>query len=250
MKVSVILPAYKEESTIGEAIKRVDYVLKETGFDYEIIVVDDGSDDATKDKALRCARNNSHVKVVSHPNNMGKGAAVRTGFSHSTGDLVAFMDSDLEIDPKPLQMYFRVLEDADIAIGSKWHPQSKVKTPFIRKFLSRSFYALARLLVGVNASDTQVGLKAFRREALEKILRVQLVKRYAFDVELLAVASLLNLKIVELPVNMHLAAKFSLIEIFRMLRELLGIAYRLRLLKWYQKSMADDEPEHKLVLRT
>jgi glycosyltransferase involved in cell wall biosynthesis len=73
MKVSVIFPAYKEESTIEEAIKRADHLLKETGFDYEIIAVENGSGDATRDRALRYARNNSHVKVVSHPSNMGKG---------------------------------------------------------------------------------------------------------------------------------------------------------------------------------
>jgi len=237
MKVSVILPAYNEEGIIGEAIKRVDEVLRETGFNYEIIVVDDGSNDATRSRALKYARNNSHVKVVSHPNNMGKGAAVRTGFSNSTGDLIAFIDADLEINPKQLQVYFRALENADIAIGSKWHPKSNVKTTFTRRLLSRSFYALARLLVGIRVSDTQVGLKAFKREALENILRVQLVKRYAFDVELLAVASLLNLKIVELPVNLSLQSRFSIREVWRMLMELLGITYRLRVTKWYQRCL-------------
>jgi len=238
LKVSVILPAYKEEKTIKETIRKVDCTLKETGFSYEIIVVDDGSPDSTSLKASQCAVNNSHVKVIRHAANMGKGAAVRTGFSHSTGDYVAYIDSDLEISPEPLQTYFRALSSADIAIGSKWHPKSKVKTPFIRRLLSIGFYALAKLLVGIKVSDTQTGLKAFRREALEKILRAQLVKRYAFDVELLAVASLLNLKTVELPVNMELKAKFRPTDVLRMLVELLGIAYRLRILRWYQKTLA------------
>jgi glycosyltransferase involved in cell wall biosynthesis len=238
LKVSVILPAYKEEKTIEEAIRKVDCALKGAGFSYEIIVVDDGSPDSTYLKASQCAISNNHVRVIRHATNIGKGAAFRTGFSCSTGDYVAFIDSDLDISPEPLQAYFRALSSADIAIGSKWHPRSKVKTPFIRRLLSRSFYALAKLLTRVNVSDTQVGLKAFRRGALEKILRVQLVKRYAFDVELLAVASLLNLKTVELPVNMELKAKFSPTDVLRMLVELLGIAYRLRVLRWYQKSLA------------
>ncbi|MGQ9597771.1 MAG: glycosyltransferase family 2 protein [Thermoproteota archaeon] len=249
-KVSVILPAYNEESTIEEAVRRTEEVLKRIGFNYEIIIVNDGSTDNTISRALKCANNNHHVKVVSHLRNLGKGAAVRTGFAHSSGDRIVFMDSDLEIDQRGLKAYIDALGNADVAIGSKWHPNSMVETPFIRMFLSRVFYALTRLLTGVKASDTQAGLKVFRREALGKIMRMQLVKRYAFDVELLASASLLNLKIAELPVNMRLKAGFKPIEILRMLLELLGIACRLRLTKWYQRGMAEASLNTGLVARS
>jgi len=237
MKASVILPAYNEEGRIGEVIRRVEEALRGAGLDYEIIVVDDGSTDATAAEVLKYARNSSRVRFVGHSRNLGKGAAVRTGFVHSTGDLVAFIDSDLEVSPELLPMYFKALKVADIAIGSKWHPKSRVEVSWIRKLLSRGFYALVKLLVGVKVSDTQVGLKAFRREALKKILRAQLVKRYAFDVELLVIASLLNLKVVEMPVKVRLKERFRASEILRMLTDLLGITYRLRVLRWYQKAV-------------
>ena len=235
MRISVILPAYNEEERIEGAVKMVEEVLGKMNYDYEIIVVDDGSTDGTLTKALKCANGNNHVKVVSHQRNLGKGAAVRTGFMHSTGEIIVFMDSDLEISPESLPTYVKALKEADIAIGSKWHPQSRVETTLLRKFLSRGFYTLARLLVGVKVRDTQAGLKAFRREALEKIMKLQLVKHYAFDVELLAIASLLKLKVIELPVKMKLAAGFRIKDIYKMLVDLLGIAYRLRIKKWYQK---------------
>jgi glycosyltransferase involved in cell wall biosynthesis len=213
----------------------VSNALRKAGYEYEIIVVDDGSKDKTRDKALQCAALDNHVKVVSHPRNMGKGAAIKTGLQHSTGELVAFIDSDLEIPPELLPPYLKALEKADIAIASKWHPKSKVKTTFTRKILSKCFYALTRLLIGVKVTDTQTGLKAFKREALEKIMKTQFVKRYAFDAELLAVANLLGYKIIELPVKLQLEEQFKPKEIFRMAKDLLGIAYRLKINKYYQR---------------
>jgi len=240
MRISVILPAFNEENKVVEAIRKVEKSLIKTSFDYEIIVVNDGSKDETASKVLDYASTSSRVKLVNHPRNLGKGVAIRTGSVVSSGEFIVYMDSDLEIDPEPLQVYLRVLRYADVAIGSKWHPNSDVKISLVRKLLSRSFYALAKLLVGIKVSDTQVGLKAFRREALEKILKVQLAERYAFDTEILAIASLLELKVVELPVNINLKENFNFFEIFRMLTETLRIAFMLRILKWYKKMIANS----------
>ncbi|MDH5770149.1 MAG: glycosyltransferase, partial [Candidatus Bathyarchaeota archaeon] len=207
-----------------------------------LIVVDDGSVDNTKVEVEGYARHNGHVKIASYNNNVGKGFALRTGFSHAVGDLVIFMDSDTDIDPKQVTFYIDALKDADVVVASKWHSQSKVDTPFIRRILSRGFNSLVKLLVGLRLSDTQTGLKAVRREALVSVFPRLTVKRYAFDVELLALANLLNLKVVELPINIRLRSLFSLREVWRMLLDLLGITYRLRVIRWYQRALTQRVP--------
>lgn len=236
-ELSLIMPAYNEEDNIGSVIERVDNVVRQMGLMYELIIVDDGSVDKTRIKVENYARNNGHVKVVGYENNLGKGYALKTGFSHAAGNLVIFMDSDSDIDPKQVGRYVKALKDADVVVASKRHPQSKVDTPLTRRILSHGFNVLVKLLVGLKLSDTQTGLKAVRRSALVKIFRKLTVKRYAFDVELLALANLLGLKIVELPITVRLRNFFSLRESWKMLLDLLGITYRLRVLRWYQRAM-------------
>jgi hypothetical protein len=140
------------------------------------------------------------------------------------------------------------LESADIVIGSKRHPLSVVETPVARRFLSLGFNFLERLLIRIRASDTQAGLKAVRSNALYRILPLLSVKKYAFDAELLAVASLLGLRLRELPVHIHLRAGFSVRQVFRMLIDLLGISYRLRLKKWYQKNIRKMSETYKPII--
>lgn len=233
-ELSLVLPAYNEGDTIEEVVKKVDHVVGQMGVEYELIVVDDGSMDDTRRKAVDYAMNNGHVRVVGHRRNMGKGYAIKTGFSQAGGDMVVFMDSDLEIDPEQIGQYVQALERGDLAVASKWHPQSLVEVPLTRRFLSNGFNVLVKLLTGLRVRDTQTGLKAVRREAVERFFSRMAVKRFAFDVELLTVASLYGLRIVELPVNIRMTGRFSFKEVWRMLIDLLGIAYRLRLLKWYQ----------------
>ena len=150
---------------------------------------------------------------------------------------MVFFDGDLDIDPRQILLLLSVLRnnDADIAITSKWHPQSKTIATPSRKFLSRSFYALTRLLLGMRLSDTQTGAKAFKREALEDITRHLTVKRYAFDVELLTAAIARGYSIVEVPAlwRIKLVTHFKVKEMARMLTDLLAITYRHRVKNHY-----------------
>jgi glycosyltransferase involved in cell wall biosynthesis len=234
MDLSLVMPAYNEGNSIVTAIDHVDHVMSKIGINYELIVVNDGSIDDTLEKIMNFANNNHHVKVLSYERNMGKGYAIKTGFLHATGDIVIFLDSDLDINPEQVVHYINALKDGDVVIASKWHPKSVVKMPLIRRFLSHGFNLLVQLLTGVRLKDTQTGLKAVKREALKKVFRKLSVKRYAFDAELLAVATLYELKVIELPVNLEMHSYFSLKEVWRMFVNLLGIAYRLRIKKWYQ----------------
>ena len=233
--LSFVVPAYNEEDFIEDTLGTIETVIKGKNLPYEIVVVNDGSLDGTLAKVVRYAKSNGHVKVVSYTNNIGKGYAVKTGFMQTCGDLVVFADSDMEIDLGTVSKYLQALEDGDIVIASKKHSGSQVEAPLSRKILSLSFNRLVRLLTGVPLNDTQSGLKAMRKSAFVDIFPRLTVKRYAFDAELLTVAHLRGLKVVEMPVNIKLDASFKPKEMWRMFVDLLGIAYRLRVIHWYQR---------------
>jgi glycosyltransferase involved in cell wall biosynthesis len=235
--VSVVLCAYNEGKIIEDSIRNVDDVMSRTGWSYEIIVVDDGSSDDTRKKAVKCigANHNGHLKVIGYQKNMGKGNAVRTGFDHAQGDSVVVIDSDLDVDPKLIPSYVDALASNDIAVASKWHARSHTVVTLRRKILSFGFNALSKLFTGIKLSDTQTGLKAFRREVLERMSPKFVVKRYAFDLELIGACNHAGYKIVDLPVNVHIESMVSFKEIIRMTLDMLGIAYRLRVLKYYQR---------------
>jgi glycosyltransferase involved in cell wall biosynthesis len=236
VELSLVMPAYNEGDSIEGAIDTLDCVVKDAGLRYEIVVVDDGSLDGTRLKAINYARRNGHVRVVGYSKNVGKGYAVKEGFMLAEGDAAVFVDSDLEIDLERLSSYVEALQHGDIVIASKWHPESIVEMPLIRRVLGLGFNVLVRLMTGVKLRDTQTGLKAVRKSSFNEIFPRLAVKRYAFDVELLAVANLYGLKVVELPVSIRMRGLFHPKDVWRMFVDLLGIAYRLRVRRWYQRA--------------
>ena len=251
--LSIVLPVYNAGGKVETTIRGLKSKLKglesimfassmgnaksllKTDQWYEIIVVNDGSIDNTKDVLNKIL--DGRTRMISYEANMGKGYAIRKGILASRGEFVVFMDGDGEIDSAVLAKYLQGLRNADIVIASKYHPDSIVSVPNSRRFLSRCFNVLVKSLVRLNVSDTQVGLKAGRGEAFRRIFESILVKRYAFDVEMLAVAQLLQLKVIEEPVKIQLDASFRKSEIVRMFLDVLGIAYRLRLSRHYQKNL-------------
>lgn len=237
VELSFVIPAYNEEGSIEDALWTLDEAVKSKRVPYEIVVVDDGSKDKTLLKASTYARRNGHVRVVSYNPNVGKGYAIRKGFMQATGEVVVFADGDMDIDLSTVTSYVDALKHGDIVVASKWHPDSKVDMPLKRRILSHGFNVLVRTLTGAKLKDTQVGLKAMRKSAFVSIFPRLCVKRYAFDVELLAVANLYGLRIVEMPTELRIEGLFNLKDVLRMFVDLLGIAYRLRVLHWYQRPL-------------
>jgi glycosyltransferase involved in cell wall biosynthesis len=235
VELSFVIPAYNEEDSIETALGTLDEVVKDKRLPYEIVVVDDGSKDKTLSRAMTYASSNGHVKVISYTQNEGKGYAVRTGFMQTKGDVVVFADSDMDIDLSIVSKYVDALEHGDIVVATKWHSDSRVNIPLTRKILSHGFNVLVRILTGANLKDTQVGLKVMKKSAFANIFPRLCVKRYAFDVELLAVANLYGLRFVRMPAQLRIRKSFRLKEVFKMFVDLLGIAYRLRVLHWYQR---------------
>ncbi len=234
-RISVIMPAYNEAHCIEKSIASVKRQFDEFSQDYEIILVDDGSEDGTGKLVQSLAP--SKVKVVSYAENRGKGFAVKTGFNHVTGEYTFIMDSDLEVVPTELQVYIDALKSLDVVIGSKRHPGSVVRAVALRRFLSLGYNVLERLLVGVRVSDTQAGLKGWRSRILYKVVPLMSVEGYAFDLELLAIASLLGVRVKELPVDIELRGSVGTKQLILMLIDTFRIAYRLRLRRSYQKKL-------------
>jgi glycosyltransferase involved in cell wall biosynthesis len=247
-KISVVMPAFNEADCIIKSITDVREQFEAVCQKCEIIVVDDGSTDETR-KLAEATADGHVVKVLGYPTNQGKGHALKMGFHRASGEYTFMFDSDSEIQPKELIAYVTALQSADIVIGSKRHPLSRVRTPVLRRFLSIGFNVLERILTGVRATDTQAGLKAARSEALYRVLPLLSVKKYAFDAELLSVASLLDLRIEELPVFIELRASFSIRKVFRMFIDLLGIAYRLRVSHWYQRNMVTMSKTYRPIIQ-
>jgi len=237
--ISIIMPVYKLSKQVINSIEAVKRTLEAYNHEYEIIVVDDGSPDDTYTHAQSTASNPS-IKAYRLPRNMGKGFALLHGYRRSQGDIVVFFDGDLDIHPKQIPLLVNLLRNsqADIAITSKWHPQSKTTATPLRKFLSKSFHALARLLLGVKVTDTQTGAKAFKRRVLEDVARHLIVKRYAFDAELLAAATTKGYRVIEAPAlwRIKLTSTFKVKELLKMMLDLAAAAYRLRVNKPTQQS--------------
>jgi dolichol-phosphate mannosyltransferase len=233
--ISVIIPVYNEESKIHSLLAHIKEILSETLLEYELILINDGSTDNSEHVISEEGKLDKRVKVLSYKENKGKGHAVKMGVLNSKGDVVSFLDGDLDISPAQIKNYIRELEGCDLVIASKTHPLSIITAPFVRKMLSKMFSILVRVAVGINIKDTQSGLKIGNGNALRKIFNVMLVKRYAFDVEMLAIASKLNLKIKESPIEITLDCSFNIREMVKMFIDVLGISYRIRIIRFYQK---------------
>jgi len=234
--ISVIVPARDEEEAILRCINETIAVMEVAGFGYELIVVDDGSRDRTYEVAEEMARKFSKVKVLRFEVNLGKGYAVKKGFGQSSGNLVMYMDADLSIHPNQIPNLVSKVKDADIVVGSKRHPQSEIRYPLHRRFLSKCFNLLVKAMFKLRISDTQAGFKLFRREVLEAVLPKVLVKRYAFDVELLVNARRRGYRMVEAPIVVRHGerGKMTIREIFHMAIDLLAIFYRLHIIQTYK----------------
>jgi len=236
--VSVIMPAYNLEHIIPLSILRVKEILEKHGYNYEIIVIDDGSKDNTYQEALRVSRvDPERIKVYKLPRNKGKGYALIYGYKHSRGNIIVFFDADLDIDPHQIPLLIETLKSngVDTVITSKWHPRSKTIATTHRRLLSKAFYALVRLLLGIKTSDTQTGAKAFHRKTLQNIADNLMVKRYAFDAELLTAITAKGYRICEVPAlwQIKLTSRFKLKEIIKMFIDLMAIAYRHKVKKQY-----------------
>ena len=237
--ISVVTPVYNGAGFIAENVEIIRSEFARSGVSYELIVVSDGSVDDTAERAL--AAGHPEVRVLHYDRNVGKGYAVKLGLLAARGQYVGFIDSDLDLHPAELPAFLDAMErDAlDAAIGSKRHPRSQVDYPTRRRVYSWLYQQLIRVLFDLDVRDTQVGIKLFRRELVDAVVPHLLVKRYAFDLELLAVANASGFRrIGELPVRLDYRFSESGLDLLAVVQALVDTAaifYRLRILQYYRR---------------
>ena len=200
MRVSVVVPAYREEARIADTVIRIRRELDVFADDLEIIVVDDGSPDGTADAARRAGAD----QVVVQPQNQGKGAAVRAGVLAARGRTVAFTDADLAYSPHQLVAFVEAIEGGyDVAIGNRHHADTDtlVGTSAVRSFGSRVVNMATSLMLLGNYRDTQCGCKAFRADAGRIVMGAGTIDGFAFDIEVLHLVERYGLSMIELPVE-------------------------------------------------
>jgi glycosyltransferase involved in cell wall biosynthesis len=238
--LSVVVPVYNLAGSIVENVAEIRRrIVSGLGEPFELIVVSDGSADRTEEHLLEARE--ARLRVIHYDRNLGKGYAVKAGSLAARGRWIAFVDADLDLDPASIPTFLATARDEslDFAIGSKRHPASRVDYPRSRRVASWGYQQLVRLLFRLDVRDTQVGLKVFRREIAEEVMPLLLVKRYAFDLELLAVsASLGHGRIRELPVVLDYRFTGSGVgsrAVLRALVDTAAIFYRLRILRTYAR---------------
>lgn len=252
-KVSILMPGYNEGETIYENLLETEKALQQIVNDFEIIFVNDGSSDNTLDEAKRASKLSDRIKVVNCKSNQGKGYALKVGIEYCTGEYIVFLDSDLDLHPSQLESFFRVMQEdsADVVIGSKLHPESVSNYPYRRKILSYGYYLFLRTLFRLPVKDTQTGIKLFRAEVIKPVMRKILVKRFAFDVEVLANINRLKFKISEAPVELKFRrerrwGRIKLMDIWNVFVDTIAIFYRMNILHYYD-DISEEIAEQRLA---
>jgi len=198
-KLSIVIPVYNEKDLILELLKKVEESVKQ---EKEIIIVDDCSTDGTRDLLKELEKEN-RCEIYYHPENMGKGAALRTGFSHTTGDIIMIQDADLEYDPAEYSVLIApILNDkADVVYGSRFSSGPHRVLFFWHYVGNRALTTFSNMMTNLNLSDMETCYKVFRSEVLKNITLKS--NRFGFEPEFTAKISKNNFRIYEVPISYH-----------------------------------------------
>ncbi|MDO8495211.1 MAG: glycosyltransferase family 2 protein [bacterium] len=239
MYLSVIIPAYNESKRIGKTLQSVHDFLSKQSYDYEILVVNDGSKDNTGEVVQGLTAQIANLRLIDNKENQGKGGVVRQGMLQAQGEIRLFMDADNSTTVDQITNFLPYFKEGyDIVIGSRRVKGAviAVKQPWVRDFLGGVFRFVVHTIVPLGVKDSQAGFKAFSAKATESIFPAQTITRWAFDVEILAIARKLKLKIKETPIHWinDTESHVKLSGMIRMLFEVLQVRKNLWLGKYNQ----------------
>jgi dolichyl-phosphate beta-glucosyltransferase len=232
--LSIVIAAYNEENRIGESLLKIKRYFDGQDTDYEIIVVDDGSTDNTRQVAADYKSEITNLKIISYPVNKGKGYALRQGVFASKGDAVLLTDADLSTPIDELARLLPLISDQqyDVVIGSRALEPNKIlkKQPWWRQGMGKTFNRIVKLLVLDGFNDTQCGFKLFSGAAAGVLFKHARVNRFAYDVEILAMAKMKGFRISEVSVRWINSPESKVNPIFdslQMLFDLIKIRMRM-----------------------
>lgn len=240
--VTVIVPVFNEVNHIADNLDLLISEIEDHFAHFEILIISDGSKDGTNFRVFQFKH--PAVRLIVQEVNQGKGAAIRKGFTQAKGDYIFFIDGGMELHPKELHVFLGLmaLYDADIVLGSKRHPQSKVFYPWYRRALSACYQLMIRKLFHVDVTDTQVGMKLFRKEVIHSVLPYLKIDRYGFDLEVLTFAKAMGYdKFLEAPIQLDYFLnqnRFILKDLWHvakvgrsLMRDMFRLYFRLRVMR-------------------
>ncbi len=233
MKLSVVIPAYNEEKRLPNTLKEVDKYLRDRPYEYEILVVNDGSKDGTAETVKKEMAEIKNLRLIDNKTNKGKGGVVRQGMLEARGEIRLFMDADNSTFVNQVEKMWPEFEKGfAIVIGSRDIKGAKTEAaqPFYRVLLGDIFNLIVQFILGLwGIFDTQCGFKAMTAEAAQKILPKCRIDRWAFDPEILVIGRKMGYKIKEVPVHWvnDPESKVKFKGMVRMLREILEIRWNL-----------------------
>ncbi len=239
MKVSIIIPAYNEENRITSTLEAYNDYFSKQDFDYEILVVINGTTDSTPLVVKNLQRSMPNLLMINIAQG-GKGLAITAGFKNALGrdnDLIGFVDADMATSPEAYNQLIKEINGYDGIIASRYMKGAQVTPPrpFVKRWGSKLFFeSLTKLLFGIHYYDTQCGAKLFKRNVIEKISPYLSVRQWAFDIEILYLCKRFGFRIKEQPTVWHDQAGSKL----RMMRaggRMIGTLFNTRWHYWFTK---------------
>jgi glycosyltransferase involved in cell wall biosynthesis len=239
MKLSLVIPTYKKEDIVLDQLERLYGYLSRKNSNFELIFVIDGSVDNTKDILEKYIKQNklSKVSVIGYKENKGKGYAIRYGMKKATGDVVGFIDADMDIQIRTLGYALKEIkkDNVNVVIPSKYHPDSNTYISFFRDILSRGLVFTNKLLLKIpkNISDIGCGLKLFKKDVITRILPKLKINRFAIDSEILNEVGKVGYRVSVIPFflnkNRSDSTSANIRESFRMFRDIFEVSKKNRM---------------------
>jgi dolichyl-phosphate beta-glucosyltransferase len=203
-ELSMIIPAYNEEALIVSTLDCLHSYLSRRPESFEILVVDDGSQDKTVESVQQLQKNTDYIHLLINPQNMGKGFSIQRGVLESRGQIIIFTDADLPYELDAIEGFLQALQNGcDLAIGSRVLPGSEVRgVPMLRYVAGQIFSWMVQAVLFQGLPDTQCGFKSFKADAAKEIFRRLTIGGFGFDVEMLFIARKRKYAIQPVPVQM------------------------------------------------